>query len=361
MPISQSALKATIEGLQSAHGNPSSITSQGRHAKNLLIESRRTIASFLSCKDQEIIFTSGGTESVYSLVNGICTHRQGKILTTAIEHKCVLEAIAATKKSTCFLDLDENGLPSVDQINNELESSDIAAIVLSIVNSEVGTVLPYKEIASLANNYNAPLILDGVAGLGKMAISILPGIAGIAFSGHKCHGPKGSGFFYLRKNTKFSPLFVGGSQEYGMRAGTENVPSILGLAKAIEEIQPQRYEKLKELRDYFEKKILELFPTVKINGGVCRISNVSNITFTDIDGDHLLIFLDQNNVIASLGSACSSGSLEPSHVLLGMGHSQREALSSIRFSFNINNTIKEIDTACKVLEKYKKEYMITKK
>jgi cysteine desulfurase len=186
------------------------------------------------------------------------------------------------------------------------------------------------------------------------------GLTAIAFSGHKCHGPKGTGFFYLKEKTPFHPLFKGGMQESGFRAGTENLPGILALVEAIKEINESSQTYMLTLRNTFEKKIKELFTEATINGGTNRVSNVSNVHFKDIDGDHLLIYLDQHHITASLGSACSSGTLEASHVLIGMGFSNQHARSSIRFSFSKMNTLQEIDKVCEILKEYKQMFVKSK-
>ena len=354
-PISLEVLSVITHSLKTIPGNPSSITNDGRFAKNQLITARKKIATFLGSRPGEIIFTSGGTESIYTLIHGICKNKKKPIITTSIEHKSVLYSIEDTALTPKFLSVDQSYTPSIDELLTLLDAG-ASAIVLSLVNGETGSLLPVKDIAEIAYRYNVPLILDGVAALGKMPIHLYKGITAIAFSGHKCHGPKGTGFFYLSSNYPFFPTFRGGMQENGFRSGTENVAGILGLTKAIEEITEDRYTYLADLRKAFETKVTSIFPTCRINGGENRVSNVSNIFFEDIDGDHLLIYLDQNGITASLGSACSSGSLEPSHVLLGMGYSRKYAGSSLRFSFSSMNNLQEIDEACEMLRVYKDSF-----
>jgi cysteine desulfurase len=354
-PISGEILDEYIRNSLKYYGNPSSITSEGREAKALLIQSRKMIAKFFDCLPQEITFTSGGTESLYTIIKGICAHREGQIITTSIEHKAVLEAVKSVGKKVVYLPVNFEGIASLEDIKREMEEQ-TAAIVLSLVNGETGAVLPLKEISEISSRFNIPLIIDGVAALGRMPIILYPGVTAAAFSGHKCHGPKGTGFFYLKEKTPFTPLFKGGNQENGKRAGTENVVGIHTLATAINHSLFDNYELMRDLRDYFEEKVKEIFPECGINGEGKRITNVSNLYFKDVDGDHLLMYLDQNGVTASLGSACSSGSLEPSHVLLGMGYGNSRARSSLRFSFSKLNTMDEINKFCDILISYKKEY-----
>ncbi|MCH9620735.1 MAG: Cysteine desulfurase IscS [Chlamydiia bacterium] len=351
-PISENVLSEMTNAHISLFGNPSSITKPGRNSKNHLNNARKTVASFFSCQSSEITFTSSGTEAINSLICGICKNSPGQIITTKIEHKSILECIKSLPHKKNYLQVDKNGIFSTEELKEKLNIQ-TSAIVLSLVNNEIGSILPIKEIANIAQSFNTPLIIDGVAALGKMPIILHPGITAMAFSGHKIHGPKGTGFFYLKKNTPFSPLLLGGMQEHNKRAGTENTPGILGLAKAIEEISFNDAENIKTLRNTFEQEIKKLFPDSEINCEENRVCNVSNIHFKDVDGDHLLIFLDTHNISASLGSACTSGSLEPSHVLLGLGHSPKYTNSCLRFSFSKFNTLEDIHACLKTLAQYK--------
>jgi len=358
-PISEGVLNTFIDALKNIQGNPSSITKEGRYAKNQIHLARKSIASFLQCSPNEIFFTSGGTESIYTLIQGICSQKKGPILTTLIEHKCVLSAVDSLFLPVHYITTNYSCSPTISEIV-EFAEKGVAAMVFSFVNGETGSILPLKEIAEIAHRYNIPLIIDAVASLGKIKIPLYEGITAMAFSGHKCHGPKGTGFIYLRKKTPFRPLFKGGMQENGYRAGTENVAGILGLAKSIEEIADEKALCMQKLRDSFEERIKKIFPKAQINGGDHRICNVSNIYFEGVDGDHLLIYLDQHGVCASLGSACSSGSLSPSHVLLGIGCSAQHARSSLRFSFSYKNTLEEVEKVCTLLEMYKgNEYSLS--
>ncbi|MBS0626992.1 MAG: aminotransferase class V-fold PLP-dependent enzyme, partial [Verrucomicrobia bacterium] len=203
-----------------------------------------------------------------------------------------------------------------------------------------------EALSNLALKYNIPLIIDGVALLGKEPISIPPGVTGMGFSAHKFHGPKGIGFIFLRSHTKISPLLTGGGQEYGLRSGTENLTCILGLAKAISLLQqklPEATLKMQFLKDYFEDNLLKALPFIQINGLGPRICNVSNIAFPGVDAETLLIQLDLQGVAASHGSACSSGALEPSRILTQMGLPSSLTKSSLRFTLSRDTTQEEID------------------
>lgn len=278
-----------------------------------------------------------------------------KLLPQKLSIRQRLKLLKVLGKKVAYLPVDFEGIPNLEDLKKEIEAP-TSAIVLSLVNGETGAVLPLREISEISSKFHIPLIIDGVAALGKMPIILYPGVTAIAFSGHKCHAPKGTGFFYLKENTPFTPLFKGGNQENNKRAGTENVVSILTLATAISNSLFDNYELMRDLRDYFEEKVKEIFPECEINCTGKRVTNVSNIYFKDIDGDHLLIYLDQNGITAALGSACSSGSLEPSHVLLGMGYGNSRARSSLRFSFSKLNTVEEINKLCDILKIYKLEY-----
>ena len=293
--------------------NPSSVHAFGREGRSLLTKARKTISSYLKIRPSELIFTSSGTESLNTLISSFPSK---KIITTPFEHAAVIETI--------------NHLGTA--VSYDLNDRDGDLIIVSAVNGETGTMLDLEEIASLAEDRGIPLIVDGVALLGKEIFSIPSGVTGMAFSAHKMHGPKGCGAFFLRASSPFSPLFVGGPQEFGKRAGTENLAGILGFAKAVEML-PSSFEPLRSLRDHFEKRILSL-GGVFINGEGKRVSNISNLYFEGIDGETLLINLDLDGVMASHGSACSAGALEPSRILLSMGYSSMRAANSIRFSFS---------------------------
>lgn len=356
-PISPRALERFLEISKDCFANPSSITGPGRSAKNVISESRKMIANFLRCEKEEIVFTSGGTESIATLVHGISGERKGQIVTTQIEHKCVLESVKQTGKTVTYAPVDDQGNVDIVELEKILKK-ETSLLVFSLVNGEIGTIVSYEEIARLAKQYNTPFILDGVAALGKMPINIVEGVSAIAFSGHKCHGPKGSGFFYLKDTTPFSSYLKGGSQEMQKRGGTENTAAIASLAIAICEIHADVYSKLEKLRDYFEQKLLQVFPHSLINGKKNRISNTSNVFINDVEGDLLIMHLDRHGICASLGSACSSGSIEPSHVLTHIKGSAKYASSCLRFSFHKHNTFEEIDEVIRILTEYQKNTKI---
>ncbi|MBI3212061.1 MAG: cysteine desulfurase, partial [Simkania negevensis] len=330
--------------------NPSSAHSFGQKGKALLSASRQKIAHFLKVKPSEILFTSGGTESMNLLIRGSIKDTSSSILTSNLEHPAVFETIKELEKkgaSITWLSPGIWGTPTPEMIRSALRPT-TQLIILSAVNSETGAKLDLEKVAAVALEANIPLIIDGAQLLGKERFSIPPGVVGMGFSGHKIHAPKGSGFIFLRTGYPLIPLFTGGLQEKGMRSGTENLPAIMGLAKAIEILEKEIDSAslhMKKLRDLFEELLHKNMPGCKVNGEGPRISNTSNLFFEGIDGESLLIHLDLKGIAASQGSACSSGALEPSRILLNMGYSIERALSSLRFSFSRSNTEEEVREA----------------
>jgi len=342
-PLVKEVLEAMLYDFDGIPRNPSSVTTYGREARSRIIQARGEIAAFFGVLPEEVIFTSGGTESNHFLIQGFYEKKRGPIITTAIEHASALAPIRRLTKDIIYLPVGKEGAPSPSDLRAAL-TRDTSFIFLSGVNSETGVKIPLDEMASIAELARVPLLIDGVALLGKADFTPLPkGISGISFSSHKCHGPKGIGIAIIRKPNRISPLFIGGHQERDLRAGTENLAGILGFAKALSFLTKENREKVEAVRNFFETALLEKIPGAQINGEGPRSSNTSNIYFPDVDAEILLINLDKRGIIASLGSACASNSLEPSHVLLGMGFSKEHALSSLRFSFSRLNTKKEVE------------------
>ena len=352
---------ASMQGAYSLFGNPSSIHAEGQKSRTELIQARRAVAQYLAVQPQEIFFTSGGTEGLNALILGLQPGKKGTILSSSLEHTAVLYPLQARPDcNVVLLKGCERGAVSCEQIEQAI-TPDTLMIVLMAVNNETGVKTPWREIAALAEQRNIPFILDGVALLGKEPLAPLPrGVTAVSFSAHKIHGPKGSGFFFLRAGTPFSPLIRGGGQEAQKRGGTENLQGILGLKKAIELLQNPPFDHVKKLRDTFEAKLQDAIPLFHINGSGDRICNVSNIAFDGVDGESLLFNLDLQGIQASHGSACSSGSLEPSRILLSMGYPLARARSSIRFSFSRFNTLEEIDKLVAVLHHEVKKLVSTR-
>jgi cysteine desulfurase len=326
--------------------NPSSIHAAGREARNMLTRARRTIAERMGVRSKEILFTSGGTEAISLLLRGHLTG--GHVITSGVEHAAVVTALADLPVEVEELPVGEWGAVTPDQLAAAIRPG-TAAVVLMAANNETGVLTDLEGIAAVCP---VPLIVDGVALLGKERFTIPDGVSAMVFSGHKFHGPKGAGFAVVRPSFQFEPQITGGGQEYGRRGGTENLGGILGLAKAVELAGEVDFEAMRALRDRLERGILDACPTAVVNGTGPRLSNTSNISFVGMDGDALLMNLDLAGLAVSHGSACSSGALEPSRVLLGMGYDRERAGSAIRFSLSRDTTVEEIDRAVDiVLEK----------
>ncbi len=334
--------------LSTPPSNPSSIHYFGQEAKKRLIHARETIAQYLDVKPHEIIFTSGGTESMNLLIRGI--PQEGHFITSDVEHSCVYKTLSAHPNVT-YLPAGLWGAIQPEAIAAAIRP-DTKAIILSAVNSETGVKHDLEAIATIALQANIPFIVDAVALLGKEPFSIPKGVSAMGFSGHKFHAPKGVGFAFIRSPLKLPPSLTGGDQEYGRRAGTENLPGIIGLAKAISLLKtelPAASEHMRLLRDRFQEELSSKLNPITINGLGPRVVNTCNLSFPGIQGEDLLMQLDLSGIAVSHGSACSSGALEPSRVLTNMGISTPIARSAIRFSLSRYTTENEIDRAIEAI------------
>lgn len=342
-------------------GNPSSIHSFGQEARQTLNRARQTLASYLNVKPQEIVFTSGGTEAAALILRGIfsCGSR-GHIVTSNVEHPCVYATIKSLESEGCtctYLSPGEWGAVTPESLQKAI-LPETKLIALMAVNNETGVKTDIEAIAGIALEAGIPLFVDGVALLGKENFSIPQGVSAMIFSGHKLHAPKGVGFAFVRSNLKLKPLTYGGEQEKRRRPGTENLPGIVGLAKAVELLQdelPSASLKMQMLRDRLEKGLLDSLSGVTVNGLGPRVVNTCNVSFADIEGELLLSTLDLADaglsIAVSHGSACASGALEPSRILLNMGFSRERAAGSVRFSLSRFNTVEEIDMAVDAIVK----------
>lgn len=337
-------------------GNASSWHSLGQVAKKKLLRSKECIVKSLGAASlNEIIFTSGGTEGLNMLIFGIASSLSpGEIISTAIEHPAVQKPLAHLAKQDwkiITLAINEYGAAEPAQLKKAI-TRNTKMVVLSAANHETGVQMDLEAIASICESYQIPLIIDGVALLGKGPIHLYKGITAMAFSGHKIHALPGVGFVYLKSGQVMTPLLHGGTQENGLRSGTENLLGILGLAKAIEIFSTNERDIIQyifHLRNLFETIILSHISDVYINGTGPRTPNISNLYIKGVDAEDIVIQLDSRRIIASMGSACSSGNLEPSKILINMGYSQRRASQSIRFSFSRFNSEEEVTYAAKVL------------
>ncbi|MDR3623569.1 MAG: cysteine desulfurase family protein [Chlamydiales bacterium] len=348
--LDKEVLHAMLEDLENIPLNPSSTHFFGREAKAKLAFARESVAHFFNVSPSEVIFTSGGTEALNQIIRGIDL-KGGHVITSNAEHSAVNKTLQSIKDiEVTQLPVGSWGAVLPEDVQHALQPN-TKLIALIGANNETGVKTDIEAIGMIASARNIPFIVDAVSWIGKEPFIMHKGILAIAASGHKFHGPKGSGFLILRKNLKCSPLITGGSQEYGKRGGTENLAGILGIAKALTLLQNQDNitNYTKALRDHLEKGLLNI-EGVSINGEGPRISNTTNLAFHGIDAEALLIHLDLSQIAASHGSACNAGALEPSRVLLNMGLSRKVVKSSIRFSLSRNNTKEEIDTAIEIIK-----------
>lgn len=335
--------------------NPSSVHYFGQKAKTLLVQAKETISHYLHVKPHELIFTSGGTESMTMLLKGFYDLNPGcHIITSNVEHAATYHTLQLLEKqgaTISYLPVGLWGCVQPHQIEEAL-SPQTKLIVLMSVNNETGVKTDIAAIASIAQKFKIFLVVDGVCHLGKENFHIPEGVSAMTFTAHKLHGPQGIGLAFVKSNFKFTPLLVGGPQEYNKRAGTENLPGIVGFAKAVDllnEELPHATEKMRDLRDYLVNTLMFKLGNIVIHGQGPRICNTAYIAFPGIDAESLLIQLDLAGVAASHGSACSSGGLEPSRVLLNMGLPPSVARSSLRFSLSRYTTKADVDKAIGII------------
>lgn len=344
------------------YGNPSSVHFFGRQVKKALEEAREQVAALIGAKAAEITFTSGGTEADNLAIQGAARSRAKKgkhLITSAIEHHAVLDTFKYLAKNgyeLTILPVDEEGLVSVDDVTKAIRPDTILISIMH-ANNEVGSIQPIAEIGALTREKGILFHVDAVQSLGKIPINVQDlNVDLLTISSHKIYGPKGVGALYVRKGVRISPLVFGGSQERKMRSGTENAPGIIGFGKACElagERMAEETTRLTRLRDKLTEGILTRIDNVKLNGprGAKRLPNNVNVSINYVEGESLLLSLDMLGIAASSGSACTSGSLDPSHVLLAMGLSHEVAHGSLRFSLGRQNTEEDIDFVLQELPK----------
>lgn len=334
-------------------GNAASVYRFAGNSTKAVDEARETIANFLGAKPREIYFTSGGSESDNWALKGVALARQNKgrhIITSKIEHHAILHTCEFLEKQgfeVTYLDVDDNGVIKLDELEKAIRE-DTILISIMFANNEIGTIEPIKEIGRIAHEHGIVFHTDAVQAYAHVAINVDElNIDILSASGHKFNGPKGVGIMYLRDTIKIPPLIHGGAQERGKRAGTHNTPGIVGFAKATELAAAkltQRAAYEKDLRDYLIDRVLEEIPYTKLNGHRTeRLTNNANFSFKFIEGESLLLMLDQEGICGSSGSACTSGSLDPSHVLLAIGLPHEIAHGSLRLTLSEENTKEEID------------------
>ena len=344
--------EAMLPFFEDLYGNPSSMHHFGEKVEKHLKVAREKVAHFLGASPEEVVFTSCGTESDNAAIRGTLASYPDKrhIVTTKVEHPAVLTFCRSLKKqgyTLTELSVDRLGMLTVSELEHAL-TDETAIVSIMYANNETGVLFPIEEIGHLLKNRGIVFHCDAVQAAGKvpMDLSSLP-VDFLSISGHKLHAPKGVGVLYIRKGTRFSPFLVGGHQEAGRRAGTENVPYIVGMGRACELAEAQMKEdviRMQTLRDRLETGFVSRIPGTRINGDRDhRLPNTLNISFEGIEGESILLLLSKEGIGASSGSACTSGSLEPSHVLRAMGVPFTAAHGSIRFSLSVYNTKEEMD------------------
>lgn len=349
-PLDPRVLEAMFAELRVDCGNPSSVHHFGQRAKHLLDQARGAVAKFFACDPRDLVFTSGATESINMVMRGLFEpHYKGHIITSDCEHP----AVHATAKTLCeygceasFLPCGKLGAVSKEAVEAAIRP-DTKLVALMAVNNETGVRTDIEGIAALCEARRIPFLVDGTAWVGKEVIRLPKGVSAFCCSGHKIHAPKGIGLAIIR-NLPLRPLLTGGSHQYKRRAGTEPLAGILAFAKALSLITPETIAQMKQLRERFEEGLLAALPC-RINGEGPRTANTSNICFPSLSGESLLMTLDMAGLACSHGSACSSGALEPSRVLLNMGYGRDEALSSVRFSVGRFTTAAEIERAINII------------
>ena len=351
--VYKEVFEAMVPYFEDYYGNPQSIYTFAQKSSVVVEHARETIANFINAKSSEIYFTSGGSESDNWAIKSVAYTLQNKgkhIITSKIEHHAVLHSMKFLEKQgfeVTYLDVLPNGVVDINQLKAAIRPDTILISIMA-ANNEIGTIEPIKEIGNIAKEHNILFHTDAVQAFGHIPIDVEEmNIDLLSASGHKIGGPKGIGFMYARRTVKLEPLIHGGAQERNKRAGTHNVPGIVGMSKAVEiaaQGMLQNMEKISSLRDYLIEKVLTAIPYVKLNGDEkLRLPNNANFSFRFIEGESMLIMLDQAGVCASSGSACTSGSLDPSHVLLAIGLPHEIAHGSLRLTLSEFNTKEEID------------------
>ena len=358
--MSEVAIKAMIPYMNEIYGNPSSLHSVGQEANEALQNARERIAKLLGCEPKEITFTSGGSEADNQAIISAAKlgERKGKkhIISTAFEHHAVLHTLEKLEKQgfeVTILDVHENGLISAEQVRNAIRD-DTCLVTVMYANNEIGTIQPIAEIGAVCREKGVLFHTDAVQAAGHLKINVKEqNIDMLSLSAHKFHGPKGIGVLYARKGILLTNLIEGGAQERGKRAGTENIPAIMGMAAALEEACAKIEEntaKLTALRDKLIAGLSEIPHSILNGDAKQRLPGNVNFCFEGIEGESLLLLLDDKGVCASSGSACTSGSLDPSHVLLAIGRVHDIAHGSLRLSLSEENTEEEIDYTIKAVK-----------
>lgn len=352
-PVKDEVLKEMIPYFTEKFGNPSSLYDKGLEAKDAVTHAREQVAALINAEPREVFFTAGGTEADNWAVFGVCDKLKDKgnhIITTKIEHHAMLHSCAFLEKQgyeVTYLDIDKDGRVDLEQLKNSITDKTILISVM-MINNEIGTLQPIKEIAEIAKEHKIIFHTDAVQALGNVSIDVKElGVDLMSMSSHKIYGPKGEGALFIRKGLRISNYLHGGAQESGKRAGTENLTGIVGFGKAAELARINFHEHVKHcstLRDYLVERILNEIPDTILNGTMDgRHPGNANITFKYIEGESILLILNQFGISVSTGSACSSKSLEPSHVLTALGVPVEMIHGTVRFTVGDFTTREDID------------------
>lgn len=364
-PVRPEVLEAMLPYFTQRFGNPSSIHTPGQEARKAVEDAREQVAAVLGCRPSEVVFTSGGTEADNAAIKGVALalrHTGNHIVTSAIEHHAVLHTCHQLEMlgfRTTLVPVDRYGRVDPDAVGRAITPGTVLVSIM-YANNEVGTVQPIADIARVVRERGKalgrpiPFHTDAVQAPGLLPLDVEAlGVDLLSLSAHKFYGPKGVGVLYIRRHTPFEPLLMGGGQERERRSGTENVPGIVGLAAALvlaEEERPRESARLRALRDRFIAAVLERVPGAILNGHPTqRLSNNAHFSFPGVEGEPILLGLDMEGICASSGSACSTGSLEPSHVLTAMGIPPDIARSSVRFTMGRDTTEEGIERVLRVL------------
>lgn len=361
--VHEEVVKEMLPFFTEYYGNPSSIHRLGRKAHKAVEEARKNIAKLINADTDEILITSGGTESNNTALYGIAhTSKKNHIITSSIEHDAILEPCKRLEKegfSVTYLPVDHFGLVNPRDLEKEI-SNNTAFVSIMFVNNEVGTIQPIREIADICQEKGVIFHTDAIQAVGKVPIDVRElKIDLLSMSSHKIHGPKGVGALYIRKGVKIDPFVLGGGQEKGLRSGTENVASIVGFGKACQ-LAKANFEKntdyLRSLRDSLVSKIMKGIPHVTLNGHPTkRVPTNAHFTFFGVNGEDLIIKLDENGIAASTGSACSVKVQKASHVLRAMGFNHEQITGSLRLTVGLNNTEEEISKTTDILKQVLQE------
>jgi cysteine desulfurase NifS len=347
-----------IPYLGTAYGNPSSIHNMGRDAREAIEGARRQVAKLINVQPRRVVFTGGGSEADNLALKGVAFALRDSgnhIITTNIEHPAIISTCKFLGKlgyGITYLSVDENGCLEPERLQDAM-TKDTILVSIMMANNEVGTILPIKELCAIAHERGALFHTDAIQAVGKIKVDVQElDVDMLSISGHKFHAPKGIGALYVKKGIKLEPLIHGGKQESGIRAGTENLPAIVGLGKAAElaTYALQESDKIRALRDKLEKGIKNMMPDARLNGHPeSRLPNTLNLTLPGLRGESIVIALDQHGVSLSSGSACKSGSPEPTYVLISMGRTEQEAHCSVRFSLSRYTNEEDINDAVSAL------------